>query len=134
MADQRRVQPSTDRTKLGTRIGVICCNYDDQNKPDVRARIEEQTAKYVQALDRLSDTDTKRQVPCLKELTGDDKIQARPLYRDPIEFKPRFKQNLVAPAVAAKPAEPTAPPPPAELTAPAATPRKQVVFKKKSAV
>jgi P4 family phage/plasmid primase-like protien len=38
--------------------------------------------------------DEKLNVGLMKELSGGDKIQARPMFKDPIEFKPQFKMIL----------------------------------------
>jgi len=40
------------------------------------------------------DENERFNIGLLKELTGGDKIQTRPMYRDPIEFKPQFKMVL----------------------------------------
>jgi len=40
------------------------------------------------------DENERFNIGLLKELTGGDKIQTRPMYRDPIEFKPQFKMIL----------------------------------------
>jgi len=51
------------------------------------------------------DEDEEIRVGMMKELTGGDKIMARALFKDPVEFKPQFKMTLTCNKLPKVPAE-----------------------------
>ncbi len=80
--------------------GEYCCKFPVTLLTMKRAASNAPTAELARSKGRRfavlqePGEDEKMNVGLMKELTGGDKIMARQLYKDPIEFKPQFKMVL----------------------------------------
>ena len=82
-------------------FGDYCCKFPISLLTNKRAASNAATSEIARAKGRRfaclqEPSENERfNVGLMKELTGGDKIQARSLYREPIEFKPQFKMVLI---------------------------------------
>lgn len=81
-------------------LGTYCCKLPitvlTQKRPASNSAAPEMLRTKGRRFVCLQEPDDneKIMVGCMKELTGGDKIQARGLYKEPVEFKPQFKMLL----------------------------------------
>jgi P4 family phage/plasmid primase-like protien len=82
-------------------FGDYCCKFPISLLTNKRAASNAATSEIARAKGRRfaclqePSENEKFNVGLMKELTGGDKIQARSLYREPVEFKPQFKMVLI---------------------------------------
>ena len=83
-------------SSLGTYCSKLPITVITQKRPASNAAAPEMLRTKGRRFVCLQEPDDKEQimVGCMKELTGGDKIQARGLYKEPVEFKPQFKMLL----------------------------------------
>ena len=81
-------------------FGDYCCKFPVTLLTQKRAASNSATSELARAKGKRfavlqePSEDEKLNVGLMKELSGGDKIQARALFKDPIEFKPQFKMVL----------------------------------------
>jgi P4 family phage/plasmid primase-like protien len=81
-------------------FGDYCCKFPVTMLTQKRAAANSATSELAKskgkrfAVLQEPSEDEKLNVGLMKELSGGDKIQARALFKDPIEFKPQFKMVL----------------------------------------
>ena len=81
-------------------FGDYCCKFPITLLTQKRAASNAATSELARAKGKRfavlqePGEDEKLNVGLMKELSGGDKIMARPLYKDPFEFKPQFKMVL----------------------------------------
>jgi P4 family phage/plasmid primase-like protien len=82
-------------------LGDYCCKFPVTLLTQKRAASNAATSEIARAKGKRfgvlqePSEDEKLNIGLMKELTGGDKIMARQLYREPIEFKPQFKLFLL---------------------------------------
>jgi P4 family phage/plasmid primase-like protien len=82
-------------------MGDYCCKFPVTLLTQKRAASNAATSEIARAKGKRFSVlqepceDEKLNIGLMKELTGGDKIMARQLYREPIEFKPQFKLFLL---------------------------------------
>lgn len=82
-------------------FGDYCCKFPITLLTQKRAASNAATSELARAKGKRfavlqePSEDEKLNVGLMKELSGGDKIQARALFKEPIEFKPQFKMILV---------------------------------------
>lgn len=81
---------------LGTYCSKLPITVITQKRPASNSAAPEMLRTKGRRFVCLQEPDDKEKimVGCMKELTGGDKIQARGLYKEPVEFKPQFKMLL----------------------------------------